>query len=114
MIWGEGAIARFLDVTTVQYGFNRLRHSMRCDILNSLDLWMRESRKLGIVNANASDLQRYLEHNMLDGSSKAYGEAVSILREFYSYLRAIGFRSDDPSQQLNAEAIRRATFNAVA
>lgn len=110
----DGMIARFLDFTTVRHGFDRSRYATQRDLLFSLDLWMLRSKGLSIVNTSASDLQRYFEQFFVDAPSDGRATAVGILREFFSHLRAIGFRHDDPGRHLHTEGICESTLEAVA
>lgn len=101
----EDLIERFLDVTTVRQGFDRSRCASQREELRSFHTWMERRQGGSITNASAADLQRYV--NELQGHAFAgkRAKAAAVLREFFRYLREVGFRLDDPARDFDARGM---------
>ncbi|HEX7115839.1 MAG TPA: site-specific integrase [Steroidobacter sp.] len=95
-------IERFLDVTTVRQGFDRVRCATQREELRSFHWWMERLHGRPITNASAADLQRYVDELQGKGLACTRAKVAAVLREFFRYLREVGVRLDEPARHLEA------------
>jgi site-specific recombinase XerD len=101
----EDLIERFLDATTVRQGFDRARCASQREELRSFHWWLERRHGRAITNASAADLQRYVDELQGRGLARKRAKVAAVLREFFSYLREVGIRLDEPARYLDARGI---------
>lgn len=111
----DDLIERFIDVMTSVHGFDRARCAEQREQLRSLQAWMKQHAAWGILNANAIELQRYIDAFPPQAPLGSQARAAAILRDFFAYLRELGVRRDNPaSGVIPHRDLSHRMFEAVA
>jgi|GEM_PF-2044249 Site-specific recombinase XerD len=94
-------IERFLDAMLVERGLSPATLRSHRSYLLQVEAWLRRSAGRTLVTARSESLTRYLralarEASFTGASRSSLTRRHRCLRLFYSWLRAIGAREDDP------------------
>jgi Site-specific recombinase XerD len=89
----DDLIERFVDVVSFHHGFDPAKCAERRDALRAVRTWLQARGGWGLLNASSAELQCFVE----ELAQQEQIAAAEVLREFYTYLRTLGIRRDNPA-----------------